>query len=367
VVAQDIAALAAITRDSAGAGERESARWIAERLTAIGVEDVAIEPYRAPRRFAWTHLLHAAAGLTAALRGSRALALATIASYELEVSGRAPWSRRLVPQGQGDNVVALLPAQGERRRTLVLVAHHDAARTGWMWDPRIVKAGATRRNRRHATDPSAGPLALAAAGIASGTKAGRVLGGVLFATSAALLVDTARSPTVPGANDNASGVAAVIELCARLVAEPLDGVEVLAAFPGAEESGMGGMAAFLDDHPLDPATTFVLGLDTVGSGRPVIATAEATLWPHAYREADVTLVEQAARRAGLQPPERWRLGGWTDPILATYRGLPAVSLLSVDAQGHHSNYHVLDDTPERVDHSCVERCVAIAEAVARSL
>ena len=364
---EDIAALAALTRDSAGAGERESARWIAERLTAIGVEDVAIEPFRAPRTYAWAHLVHALAGVTAAVRGSRALALAALASYELEVSGRRPWTRRLLPSGTGDNVVALLPAEGERRRTLVLVAHHDAARTGWMWDPRIVKAGAKRRNRRHVTDPSAGPLALAAGAIATGTKVGRALGGALFALSAVLLLDVARSPTVPGANDNASGVAAVLEVCARLVAEPLDGVEVLAVFPGAEESGMGGMAAFLADHPLDPATTFVLGLDTVGSGRPVVAEAEATLFPHAYREADLTLVQDAARRAGLEPPERWRLGGWTDPILATYRGLPAVSLLSVDDEGHFGHYHVPQDTPEHVDYGCVERCAAIAEAVARSL
>jgi Zn-dependent M28 family amino/carboxypeptidase len=236
-----------------------------------------------------------------------------------------------------------------------------------MWDPRIVKAGAARRNRRRTTDPAAGPLALAAAAIATGTNPGRLLGGALLAISAALLLETAVAPTVPGANDNASGVAAVLELCARLVADPLDGVEVLAAFTGAEESGMGGMTAFLDDHPLDPATTFVLGLDTVGSGRPIVATAEATLFPHGYREADITLVEDAARRAGLAAPERWRLGAWTDPILATYRGLPAVSLLSVADDGHHSNYHVREDTPDRVDLDCVQRCVAIAEAVARTL
>ncbi len=363
----DIAALAAMTRDSAGDGERASARWIAERLAAIGVEDVAIEPYRAPRTYAWAHLAHALAGVAAAARGSRALALATLASYELEVSGRRPWTRRLLPAGTGDNVVALLPAVGARRRTLVLVAHHDAARTGLMWSPRLVKAGAARRNRRHVTDPSAAPLAAAAGLVATGTRAGRAAGGALFALAAALLVDVGRSPTVPGANDNASGVAAVLELCARLVAAPLDGVEVLALLCGAEESGMGGMAAFLRDHPLEPETSFVLGLDTVGSGRPVVATAEATLLAHAYREQDVAFVETAARAAGLDAPERWRLGGWTDPVLATYRGLPAASLLSVGDDGHHSNYHVLEDTADRVDHGCVERCVAIAEAVARAL
>jgi Iap family predicted aminopeptidase len=99
----------------------------------------------------------------------------------------------------------------------------------------------------------------------------------------------------------------------------------------------------------------------------VLATAEATLLAHRYRDQDVALVEEAARAAGLDAPERWRLGAWTDPVLATYRGIPAVSLLSVGPGGHHTNYHVLEDRPEHVDVACVARCAAIAEATARAL
>ncbi|MBX5442446.1 MAG: M20/M25/M40 family metallo-hydrolase [Solirubrobacteraceae bacterium] len=364
---EDVAALAAIVRDSAGAGERESARWLAGRLRELGVDDVAIEPYRGPRTYAWAHLVHALAGLAAAARGSRALALAALASYELEVSGRLPWVRRLLPAGEGANVVGRIPAAGRRRRTLVLVAHHDAARTGLMWHPRLVNAGAALRNRRRVSPPAAGALGLAALATATGTRAGRRIGGAVHALAAALLLDVARSPTVPGANDNASGVAGALELARRLVARPLDGAEVVVALTGAEESGMAGMAAFLDAHPLDPGDAFVLGLDTIGSGRPIVAVGEATLLPHRYREADVAFVERAARDAGLAPPERWRTGAWTDPVLATFRGLPAVSLLSVDAQGGYGRYHVPQDTPEHVDLGSVARCVDLAEAVARAL
>ena len=41
MLADDIATLAAITRDSAGAGERRSAQWIAERLMNAGCEEIA--------------------------------------------------------------------------------------------------------------------------------------------------------------------------------------------------------------------------------------------------------------------------------------------------------------------------------------
>ena len=67
---------------------------------------------------------------------------------------------------------------------------------------------------------------------------------------------------------------------------------------------MGGMAAWMraEGEALDPSRTLVLGLDTVGSGEPVVLEAEGGLWPVRYREQDVAL---AAERAGLR---RWRLG-----------------------------------------------------------
>ncbi len=121
---------------------------------------------------------------------------------------------------------------------------------------------------------------------------------------------------------------------------------------------MGGMRALLAAHPLG-AGDFVLGLDTIGSGTPVVLTSEATLLPHRYRPEDVARVPDGA--------QRWRGGAWTDPILATYAGIPAVSILSVGPDGTHANWHRMTDTPDRVDLGCVERCVDLAEATARTL
>jgi Iap family predicted aminopeptidase len=135
---------------------------------------------------------------------------------------------------------------------------------------------------------------------------------------------------------------------------------VIALFPGCEESGMGGMAAWIDaqGEALDPERTLVLGLDTIGSGEPVVLEAEGGLWPVRYREQDVALAE----RAGLR---RWRLGAWTDPVLAALAGLPALSILSV-RDGGFPNYHLPSDTPANVDLACVEACVRAAEAIALS-
>ncbi|HEX8087032.1 MAG TPA: M28 family peptidase [Solirubrobacteraceae bacterium] len=338
-----------MVRGSADAGERAAAEWVAGRLREEGVEDVALEPYRWPRTHVWAQIPHLLASL-----GPLWLRALALASYELDQSGRLQWVQRFVPRGHGANVVARVPAQGPARRMLVLVAHLDAQRTGLIWHRRLTESGERRRLKTRAMTPAA---LLSAPVLLARSRTLKLLG-------LALLLDTATSPTVPGANDNASGVAAVLEVVRRVAAEPLESTELLALFPGAEEAGVGGMRAFLKAHDLDPSTTFVLGLDTVGSGTPIVAEAEGALLAHRYREEDLAFVERAA---GTDPPQRWRIAAYTDPILARFRGLPSASILSVGGHGFYTRYHRMDDVPEHVDLVCVARAATIAERVARAL
>ena len=368
----DVEALAAIERRSASAGERASGDWVRSRLERAGAVGVETDRFRYQHTFAHAQGLHFAAGLAAAMLGGKrgtALGLAALASLDAEFSGRSQWLRRFLPAGEGTNVSARIPARAERRRTLVLVAHHDAAHTGLMWSPRLAAAGERRAAATDAVASYAGlpeaALGLVAAGSLTGRRASRVIGSAVLATALALVVDQARGETVPGASDNATGVAAMLALVERIAEQPLTGTEVIALAPGCEESGMGGMAAWLASHRagLDPATTLVLGLDTLGAGRPTVVSGEGGLRTTRYREQDLMLVDSAADRAGLPRPRRFRIGGWTDPALALFAGLPAVSLAST-APGGFTNYHVPSDTPERVDWASVESCIALAGAVA---
>ena len=232
--------------------------------------------------------------------------------------------------------------------------------TGLPWHPRVQQAGARRKLRRRSVDPFQLPTAIGFLLVALGL---RRLGSGLLAASVLADLDIARSPTVPGASDNATGVAAILALAERFAADPLDGAEVVIVSTGCEESGMGGMAAFLrkkGDGPL----FCVVGLDTLGAGTPIVARAEGTILTHRYRDEDLELADAGARRAGLEPPQRWRIGGWTDPILARFAGLPTISMLSM-GPGYFPNYHWMTDVPEAVDWDCAGRCVAIADGIAR--
>jgi hypothetical protein len=365
---QDVAALAAMQRDSAGIGERGAAHWVAGRLREAGVAEGKVEPFRYQGTFAHVHALHHAAGLVAAVvhrPAGRALALAALASLELEGSGRAQWLRRLLPAGEGANVVARVSAAGTASGTILVVAHHDAARGGLFWHPRLAGLTAARNARRRAIDGYLQPAAAGYALAALPARSARAAGGALLAVALAAALDIARSPTVPGASDNATGVAALLALAAELAADPLPATDVVLLSAGCEESGMGGMAAYLRDHAPDPARTFVLGLDTLGAGTPIQLRAEGVIRAHAYDERDLDRVDAAAAAAGLPAPPRWRLGGWTDPILARFGGIPAASILSMGG-GMIPEYHRPTDTPERVDWGCVDACLALARAVLRT-
>src|SRR5207237_249475 len=161
------------------------------------------------------------------------------------------------------------------------------------------------------------------------------------------------------------GVAAVISLVERFANEPLEGTEVVALIPGCEEAGMGGMAAWLRQQSLDPASTLVLGLDTLGAGEPVVLAAEGPPRRRRYRPGDLEWADRGAAQAGLAPPRRFTIGGWTDPVLALMAGLPAISLVSV-RDGGFTNYHLPTDTPDRVDWESVDRCVRLAAGIAEA-
>jgi hypothetical protein len=374
-VRRDVEALAGMERGSAGAGERASAAWIAERLRDAGAAEVRVQGFRFQRTWAHRQAVHFATGLAAALSGKprdAALALGALVSFDLDFSGRSQWLSRILPAGEGATVTARVPAQGEPRRTLVLVAHHDTQRSGLMWHPRLLAPlGAERDDRRDAMDSLAAlpeiALGLVALGSAFGWRLPRVAGATVLATALALALDVARGQPVPGANDNASGVAAVLALVERLAMETLPGTEVVAVFPGCEEAGMGGMADWIrrESGALDPARTLVVGLDTIGSGDPIVASGEGGLRTERYREEDLAWADRGAELAGLPRPRRFRIGGWTDPVLALFAGLPAISILSVRG-GRYTNYHQPTDTPDRVDWGSVERCTRLAAGIAQS-
>jgi Peptidase family M28 len=76
------------------------------------------------------------------------------------------------------------------------------------------------------------------------------------------------TPEIPGANDDGSGVATIIEVARVLAREPHDATLVFVAFCG-EESGLIGSRSFVEHYPLENVA-LMLQLDMVSDDSPLL-------------------------------------------------------------------------------------------------
>ena len=138
--------LCAFDRETASEGERRAALWLLERLRNEGAREARIEEERGHQTFWWPLGLAAAGGVQAGLRGTRgrnrvAAALGALAAWAA-ADELPPGYRRLravLPKATATNVIATL-GPPEATRTVVLVAHHDAAHSGLVFNPAIPAA-----------------------------------------------------------------------------------------------------------------------------------------------------------------------------------------------------------------------------------
>jgi len=146
----------------------------------------------------------------------------------------------------------------------------------------------------------------------------------------------------PGADDNASGVAVIIELARNLASEGGGSRNlVVIAFCG-EEAGRAGSRYYVE-HPRFPLEGIrgVINLDTVGrlfDGQLAIhGNNTADEWQHIFRGCGfVTGVKNRIVPGGAEGSDQWSF---------IERGIPGVQLFT----GAHLDYHRPGDTVDKVD------------------
>jgi hypothetical protein len=375
--------IAAIERPSASAGEREAAEWIAARLQELGAQ-ARIEDERAHGTYWWPAIGQAAlaaAGGLAALRGRRMLGaaaagVAAAAMYD-DVTGGSHWFRRLLPWHDTCNVVAEA-GDHDAERTLVFVAHHDAAHGGAIFDDRGLMRLADRfpdlYEQADEWPPVAGaPFGVAvliAAAAAAGRRGLLCTGLALNAVVLASFADIASRAVVPGANDNATAVAVLLELARSLHERPLQGLRVLLVSTGSEESYMEGMRAFARRHfpSLDRSRTTIVCVDTVGSDAELLLVeGEGMIGMRDYPSEVKECVAGAAARAGVHLRRGLKLRFATDGLIALRAGYPVAAIGSCNRYKLPSNYHKPTDTADNVDYEKVADCARLCDTLMREL
>jgi hypothetical protein len=163
-----------------------------------------------------------------------------------------------------------------------------------------------------------------------------------------------------GADDNASGVAALLEVARRLAGDPDGATNVAFVAFSAEESGLHGSKVFVDESPVPlEAVRFMLNFDMVGrlgDDRTVAVNGTGTspVWEGVLDEieagSELTLTRHAS---GLGP---------SDHASFYLADLPVLHFFT----GQHADYHTPADDGHLVDVDGIRRVAALGtEVVAR--
>jgi hypothetical protein len=377
----DIRGLCQFERGSASEGERQGAEWMASRFRELGLQP-EMEEFRFYPDY-WTAwgahaslaALAGAAALTSprAARGSALVSGLVAASFWGDLTTGYHWLRGLFPARESYNVLARLP-NPQARRVLIISAHLDAAHAGTVFHPAIAKwvvqrLGPSRRQGPIMQLPFAAMLTVAGGSLARALGLPRWmwrtplrLGVVLNMITAAFLADIGRNPVVPGANDDATGIATVLALAHELRRKPPANLEVWFLGVGCEEAIMGGMVNFGRRHfpELASRNPFVLNFEVLGSGKLSVMEGEGFLKFFPYHDEAVGLAAEVAREAAFADVGSHIIRFGTDALVPTRHGIPAVTIASVNEDGYVSPYHWPTDEPDTIDLGSVERAVAFS-------
>jgi hypothetical protein len=165
----------------------------------------------------------------------------------------------------------------------------------------------------------------------------------------------------PGANDNASGVAMLLELGAELKLKPLKRYDVfLIAFSG-EEAGLIG-SKYMSEHPTFDITDvrFLLNLDIMGSGEEGITAVNGRVFTKEFKR-----LQRLNKKLKSVPVVKARgKAANSDHYFFTEKGISSFFIYTV---GENKNYHDVYDTYDNLSFSSFKSLSQLFNAFLRRL
>jgi len=162
-----------------------------------------------------------------------------------------------------------------------------------------------------------------------------------------------------GADDNASGSAAVLTIAATLAKQPRKR-NILVGFWSGEELGLIGSAAFSTTPPvpLDTIAAY-LNFDMVGRMQDNKLTVQAAGSSPAWAK----IIEQTNVAAGFDLVVQDDPYQPTDVATFNAASIPSLTFFT----GTHADYHKPSDTPDKIDYEDLDRVADFAAAIVRRL
>jgi hypothetical protein len=274
----------------------------------------------------------------------------------------APWivtrslADRLRARVWSDNLVAWPPRDDEAEAPparVVFLAHYDTKSQRLPTGLRVALVVSVTVGCAFLATASFAHMVL---GVAVGFAPIAVLSALINGCLVALIFNASGNRS-PGALDNGSGLAVLLELARSWTPRPDAPVEAVFLATGAEEVGLDGARAFLQRYEwwLRERPTLLINLESLGAG--------ARVWLAGSPRA-VSLAEAVARAEAI-PTARFRvLGAGMDHEPFAAAGLDAVSLLG-DVVGTSASLHTRHDDVHLIDRDAIVRSARLASQLAR--
>ncbi|MBV9086222.1 MAG: M20/M25/M40 family metallo-hydrolase, partial [Acidobacteriaceae bacterium] len=158
-----------------------------------------------------------------------------------------------------------------------------------------------------------------------------------------------------GADDDASGVSAVLELARSLGSGPRPKRTVIFAFFGSEEIGGLGSTWF-EEHPPVPLDHVIADLELEMLGRPDPKIPPDTLWLSGYDRTNLgPALDQHGGHLVADPHIEENFFERSDNYVLAKRGVVAQTISSF---GLHKDYHRPTDTLARIDFTHLDEAIA---------
>ncbi|HBG17692.1 MAG TPA: hypothetical protein DDW93_13000, partial [Firmicutes bacterium] len=326
-------------RGSCTTQERKAADYIKDELEKMSFETKG-EEFKAVTSFSWVfgfiYLLFIISALIfpSTPNWGFILALFTFLGFYLE-SSTFPLLSRLIPKKSSQNIIATVPARSKTIRKVIVTAHYDTSRSALSFSPKMVKS--FRRTYLLMVGAMSIQVILYALGVFTNISRNLLwalsLPSViyLFLTLILLAHRELAGEYTPGANDNASGVAVLLEVAKVLARFPLLTTTVTLVATGAEESGTNGALNFLRSHH-PPKDTFIINLDNLGIGKLTAVTQEGILGAKNSSLELLSFAESTAeeKKIDLQFLPYNLLT--TDGTVFLMRGYPTMTLMAFDQE-----------------------------------
>ncbi|MBX0327319.1 Zn-dependent exopeptidase M28 [Oscillochloris sp. ZM17-4] len=358
------------------AGHEAEARartYIRKALHDIGIDEVKSQPFQTPDTWGYalgTPFALSIGGLLLGRLGWLGRAAGTLlgagAAYLTwrAASGLRQPLARVGPQRASANLIVRIPCTGRYRRTVVLLGHTDTNRH------RDTFSDARKATLPAATTAVIGLQAAGAVAQAAGARwLGRAIGAAQVAGLGAIIADES-GRYVDGANDNASAVACLLGIGAALSAQPLEHTDVWLVFTGAEETGLLGTHALLDEYGDLLRSAYFLDFEMVGRGDLAYVSRHSGfsyLSSYAPDSESVALVERTAhanRSFGVYGKELMIL---EEVAALRRRGHRGICLVGIDRDGWPANWHRDSDAIGNIQPEALERAARFSMAMLQTL